>query len=255
MRNENRWACGAGSVERSRSFVRFAVGGGLIAAAFGPTFGVPVLTPIGVNSPSPVADAVFHTIELLWALALACGAYRLGRRVAESKLLVLARTDGLTGLANYRAAMDALRIEVARRMRRGYHFSVLFFDLDGLKQINDSLGHLAGNRAIVRLANAIALNSRTVDTPARLGGDEFCVILPGADEMTAWRVADRVTRALVAGGTAPAVRASVGVALFPRDGVTAEALLGAADRLLYGAKSRRADPSHAVLQPHAGTPA
>jgi diguanylate cyclase (GGDEF)-like protein len=254
MRKKFRWACGVGSFDRSRSFVRFAVGGGLIAAAFGPTFSVPVLTPTGVFSPDSMSNSVLHMLELVWALFLAWGAYRLGMHVAESRLMILARTDGLTGLANYRAAMDALRMEVARRMRRGYHFAVVFFDLDGLKQINDSLGHLAGNRAILRLSNAIAHNSRTVDTPARLGGDEFCVILPGADEQEAWRVADRITRSLAASGSAPVVRASAGVAVYPRDGVTAEALLGAADRLLYGAKARNAVPRAVIALP-SGTPA
>jgi diguanylate cyclase (GGDEF)-like protein len=366
----NRWACGVGTVGRTRSFVRFAVGGGLIAAALGPAFGVPVLTLIGVNPPDPgyslgtvlgwwigdgvstlaLAPAILLGVQggstapavaardrgevVMLAAALALSflvlltptsllgeahypvevvcippllwtAYRFGpraaalavvaltivanagtdaglgpfavgavgtevgsrtalnaflavnaattlvlamvtaeRRAAESKLLVLARTDGLTGLANYRAAMDALENEVQRRLRRGNSFAVLFFDLDGLKQINDTHGHLAGNRAIVRLANAIAVNCRAIDTPARIGGDEFCVILPGADEVMAWHVADRITRALAAGGGLGApgssgVRACAGVAMYPRDGATAEDLLGAADNVLYGAKKAR----------------
>jgi diguanylate cyclase (GGDEF)-like protein len=182
------------------------------------------------------------------------------RREAEAQLVSLARTDGLTGLANYRTIIESLQREVARGMRRGNGFAVIFLDLDDLKGINDTRGHIAGNRAIIRLANAIAVNCRAIDVPARIGGDEFCVVLPGADEPTAWQVVDRIQRALEAPGVSGvagtiSVRASAGVAMYPRDGATAEDLLGAADVQLYGAKSRRAVAPRAPGLMRAGAPA
>lgn len=370
----NRWACGAGALGRSRSFVRFAIGGGLIAAALGPALGVPALALVDRLPDGPswnlafrwwlgdsVSTIVLAPALLLWrspgqdpgasrhlsesvALAAAAGlcwvvafggllpegmaryplevlavppllwaAYRYGprvaaltiaglvvavvvgtaaghgpfvlpsapdarlvmqvftgvtvvttlalatvtaeRRIAEGRLLQLVRTDGLTGLTNYRGAIDALQAEVSRGLRHGDGFAVLFLDLDGLKEINDSLGHLTGNRALLRLARAIELNSRSIDVASRLGGDEFCIILPGADALTATQVAERITRTLDADRSYPRVRASVGVAVFPHDGSTAEELLGTADTLLYGAKARRATSPRAPGLLRAGTPA
>jgi diguanylate cyclase (GGDEF)-like protein len=160
-------------------------------------------------------------------------------RQAEALVRQMAVTDSLTGLVNYRRFMQELESEIARSSRTGRTFAILFIDLDHLKQINDSFGHLAGSRAICRVAEALRRCSRHIDTPARIGGDEFAVILPETRETTAHELLDRITAALAVDRGELSISVSAGAAEHPRDGATAEALLGTADALLYAAKAQR----------------
>jgi diguanylate cyclase (GGDEF)-like protein len=162
------------------------------------------------------------------------------RRQVEDRLRELSVRDPLTGLANYRELMDVLEAEIRRSQRTERSFAFLFLDVDGLKDINDRRGHLVGSRALCRVAEALRATCRTVDTPARYGGDEFAVLLPETGEAAALQVARRFSDRLAADPEPPAVSASVGVAVYPRDGQTAEALLGFADRALYQARATRA---------------
>jgi diguanylate cyclase (GGDEF)-like protein len=164
------------------------------------------------------------------------------RRRAEEQIRQMALTDPLTGLANYREFMQALESEIARSSRTGRSFAILFLDLDRLKQINDTAGHLAGSQAICRVADAIRGSCRSVDTSARIGGDEFAVILPETEVESAHELLGRINAVLATDPREPVVSVSAGVAEHPRDGATAEALLGTADTLLYGAKGRRHTP-------------
>lgn len=151
----------------------------------------------------------------------------------------LAVTDPLTGLANHRQLVQALEAEIKRSRRTGQPLAVVLLDLDGLKQINDRHGHLAGSLAIRRVAEALLGSCRATDTAARFGGDEFALVLPETGEAAAWHVARGVADRLATDAEKPNLSISVGVAVYPGHGETVEALLNAADVALYETKERR----------------
>ena len=146
--------------------------------------------------------------------------------------------DPLTGLANYRKLVDELDVEIKRYSRTGRSFAILLLDLDGLKTINDTHGHLSGNQALCRLARVLRVHSRDIDTAARHGGDEFALILPEAEREAARQVAQRISDGLADDGEQPTLSVSIGVAVCPENGDKVEILLGAADRDLYEMKRR-----------------
>ena len=150
-----------------------------------------------------------------------------------------ATTDSLTGLANLGWFNRVLEREIQRSDRTGRTFAVLMMDMDDLKTINDHYGHAVGNRSLCRLAEVLRTNCRVLDTAARYGGDEFVLILPETREAAAWHVAHRVSDQLAAGREQPPLTVSIGVAVFPEDGRSAEELLNKADRALYETKRRR----------------
>jgi diguanylate cyclase (GGDEF)-like protein len=163
-----------------------------------------------------------------------------GTLLDNSRLFVqvqhLAISDPLTGLANYRHLIDVLEAEIERSGRTGREFSVLLLDLDGLKSINDRFGHLVGSRALLRLAEVLGVHSRSVDTPARYGGDEFALVMPETGSQAARRVAGRIRERLASQTEEPKISVSIGVAVYPSSGATAERLLMAADEALYAMK-------------------
>ena len=158
------------------------------------------------------------------------------QRASEDHLRHLAATDALTGLANYRKLSEALETEIKRSDRTRRAFAVLMFDLDGMKQINDRHGHLAGNRALCRLADVFRLSCRSIDTPARYGGDEFAMILPETPARDAALVGKRICERLSNDGEEPLLSLSMGIAVYPEDGATIDTLFHAADRALYEMK-------------------
>jgi diguanylate cyclase (GGDEF)-like protein len=155
---------------------------------------------------------------------------------AEERVRHLAVSDPLTGLANHRQMVEALETEIKRFGRNERPFVVLLLDLDGLKKINDALGHIVGSRALCRLADMLRLYSREMDTAARYGGDEFVLILPETDAEAARLVAQRISRRLAEDGEEPKISVSIGMAVYPQDGETVNEILGAADRDLYREK-------------------
>jgi diguanylate cyclase (GGDEF)-like protein/PAS domain S-box-containing protein len=158
------------------------------------------------------------------------------QRVSEDNLRQLAATDALTGLGNYRRFSEALEREIKRSDRTRRTFAVLVFDLDGMKQINDKFGHLAGNRALCRLADIFRFSCRSIDTAVRYGGDEFAIVLPETGAKDANQVGHRICERLANDREEPRLSVSVGIAVDPEDGTTVETLMQAADRALYKMK-------------------
>jgi len=150
----------------------------------------------------------------------------------------LAVSDSLTGLANYRRLLSVIEAELDRSRRTQRPFSVVLFDMDGLKAINDQYGHLTGSRALVRLGKILRNHCRAIDTAARYGGDEFAIVFPEADADIATRIVNRIHEKMSSEGEAPPFSASAGTASYPADGDTPEKLLAAADRALYRMKHR-----------------
>jgi diguanylate cyclase (GGDEF)-like protein len=189
-----------------------------------------------VAAPPPALPAAFVVPASLGVL-LALRA-RLERERDAMRRFAL--RDPLTGLANRRALDERLGYEIARHTRHGEHFAVVALDLDGFKAVNDRFGHDAGDELLCDAAHALVGAVRAQDTVVRLGGDEFCVLAPQTDADHAEHLVARVCEAL-AGVTAglTGLSASVGIAVFPADGTTPEALLAAADQAAIASKRRR----------------
>jgi diguanylate cyclase (GGDEF)-like protein/PAS domain S-box-containing protein len=158
------------------------------------------------------------------------------QRALEDHLRRQAAKDPLTGLANYRRLVEVLDGEIKRSQRTGREFGVLLFDLDGLKEINDFHGHLIGSHALCRVADALVMGCREIDTPARFGGDEFALVLPETNADSANFVARRICESIANDGGEPKVSASVGVAIYPTDGERIDSLMSAADAAMYRMK-------------------
>jgi diguanylate cyclase (GGDEF)-like protein/PAS domain S-box-containing protein len=165
------------------------------------------------------------------------------RKLTEERLLHDALHDGLTGLANRALFMDRLGHAVERaRRHRDYAFAVFFLDLDRFKLVNDSLGHLAGDRLLVEVGRRLKACLRAGDTVARLGGDEFTILLDDMkDAGDALRMAERAQAQLAMpfdlDGHEVFVSASVGIALSAMDYSRPEDILRDANTAMHGAKS------------------
>lgn len=161
------------------------------------------------------------------------------QRKLEDHLRQQAATDALTGLANYRHLVKVMDGEIKRSERTSREFAVLFLDLNGLKQINDTFGHVVGNHALCRLADILGNSTRDLDTVARFGGDEFAIMLPETGAEAAAHMGRRICSSLANDGGQPQLSVSTGIAVYPKDGKTIETLVSAADTALYATKSRR----------------
>jgi diguanylate cyclase (GGDEF)-like protein len=153
-----------------------------------------------------------------------------------------AKTDGLTGLANRRTFIETLSAEVERAKRYGSKVSMLMIDLDRLKDINDSLGHAAGDAALNRAAEIIRSSVRNSDLPARYGGDEFSVVLVETGLRQAQTLATRLLKAIQKDdvefeGKRIQMTLSIGVGQFDND-ATPEHLIKRVDAALYEAKQQ-----------------
>lgn len=157
-----------------------------------------------------------------------------------SNALEMALTDGLTGLYNRRYLMQHLQVLLGSNPPTSV--ALLMLDVDDFKKVNDELGHAIGDQALKQIAAVLQSNTRAFDSLARYGGEEFVVVMPGASEAEAIIAAERLRRSVEAlildgdPGASRLITISVGVACCNRTGVSAEALLSAADQSLYSAK-------------------
>jgi diguanylate cyclase (GGDEF)-like protein/PAS domain S-box-containing protein len=165
------------------------------------------------------------------------------RRKTEQRIAFLAHHDALTGLANRTALTQKIEEAAARQRRRGEPFSVLLLDLDRFKQVNDTLGHPAGDTLLTEVAARLKGLVRETDSLARLGGDEFAIIQAGeADQRAAASgLAARIIKALgepfeIEGGDI-SIGTSIGIALAPEHATGSDNLLKMADLALYRVKS------------------
>lgn len=178
----------------------------------------------------------------LWLLAYLAGVYASAERRARTRVLELSLSDSLTGLFNRVQLFPRLEQEVQRTRRSGRGFCVLMIDLDGLKAINDSMGHLRGDEVLRGVGRAIAGSIRGVDAAYRYGGDEFLVLLPETEFVGAYVVAEKIREGVEEIGTSLAseeatTSVSIGLVSHPEDGWSTEELMIAADRAMYQAKS------------------
>lgn len=182
------------------------------------------------------ADLAQRLTEAVGAIQSVAVAGLVDRQVHE--LESLANTDPLTGLANRRALHDRLLEALAVFKRYETPFALLVLDVDGLKRINDSQGHKAGDRALVAVSLAMRRTLRATDTPARIGGDEFCVLAPNQDAAAAEPLARRIAEAVETEADGESgVGVSIGVVSCPQHGSDIDALLDTADQAMYRAKA------------------
>jgi diguanylate cyclase (GGDEF)-like protein len=190
-------------------------------------------------------DRLLPSRSRLEALALFAGQAEMAIVSAQQleQLRVLADQDPLTGLPNRRAFMRELEAEVERARRYGHPLTLAIGDVDRFKQINDTLGHPAGDRALCAVADTLRAGLRSNDGAFRLGGDEFALLLPETTRDDAIEVVRRLDAAFRA--NAPerftGLQMSVGVATLLDDDVDAERLIRQADAALYEHKRRGAD--------------
>ncbi len=204
------------------------------------------------SDPERVADAAERLALAVGSIQTAAVEEVTSRRSRE--LESQANTDSLTGLYNLRYLQRVMEQLVSYHQRYEHPFAILLLDVDGLKRINDSHGHAAGDRLLVQVAMAVRRAVRTVDTPARIGGDEFIVLAPHQSAESAGILGERLATAVereAAPPEGPSVGVSIGVVACPEHGTEAAPLMELADQAMYRAKA--SGTSVALAEPTADT--
>jgi diguanylate cyclase (GGDEF)-like protein/PAS domain S-box-containing protein len=212
---------------------------------------VAALNVFGCDPDRRLGEEERQTLELL-AGALSSAVSRAAEFDAKRRLIAQSELneyqalhDGLTGLANRTLFRDRIELAIKAARRDGKHLAVALMDLDRFKEVNDSLGHAAGDALLVELGQRLQGSLRDSDTVARLGGDEFGLLLPGVDLpkdvlVAIERVRTAIARPAVVEGLPLVVEGSIGIAVFPDDGDDVETLVQRADVAMYHAKEKNA---------------
>lgn len=163
------------------------------------------------------------------------------RKANEARIQQLAYYDALTGLPNRTLFIDRLQQEIRKSNRNHSHMSLMFIDLDRFKEINDTLGHDIGDQLLIEAAKRLKSCVRESDTVARLGGDEFTIISSGlleitAEEMIVQNILAALAQPFLLNNETVYLSASIGITIYPNDGLTIEDLLKNADQSMYAAK-------------------
>ncbi|CAH1904935.1 putative Diguanylate cyclase [Candidatus Nitrotoga sp. HW29] len=163
------------------------------------------------------------------------------RKAAEERMVYIAQHDFLTGLPNRMMLHDRLTQAIAHAEREQRKVAVMFLDLDRFKAINDTLGHLTGDKLLQIVADRINSVARTSDTVSRLGGDEFAIMMPYIENtddiaMIALKLLASIAGPCVIDDNEIEVTTSIGISVFPEDGVDSESLIAHADAAMYQAK-------------------
>jgi diguanylate cyclase (GGDEF)-like protein len=195
----------------------------------------------GVGLAVMIAIVGLSLAALLAALVLVWS-----RHERMQELAMQASQDPLTGLKNRRRFEEDLRAELARSHRYGVAGALLMLDLDHFKQVNDTLGHPAGDRVLAEIAAVLRARARETDVLARIGGDEFAIVLPRCEPAEAEAVGAEITVAIrermSAEPEVPPITASVGIATFGvGERLSYETVLGRADAAMYAAKGSGRD--------------
>jgi len=194
-----------------------------------------ILIDAGLVSLGAVAAALWEINEVLVALTLLPLALAY-RSLAIPGLVEATRIEPKTGLYNMRHFQSVLSQELQRAGRFDRPLALLMIDVDHLREVNTTRGHLAGDRALKAVASSLQRATREYDVSARFGGDEFCVVLPETDLEGALVVAERIRSFVERSSADPKVTVSVGVAAHRGGATTADALVALADRAAYRAK-------------------
>ncbi len=181
------------------------------------------------------------------------------RKLEEARMRRMAHEDALTGLPNRVLLGDRLRQAIRAASRDGHKVALIYFDLDEFKPVNDTYGHAAGDRLLQLVARRLRAGLREADTLARVGGDEFVLLLPRCDALPdARKVAENIlfqlNQPFEDGELVHRISGSLGIALFPDDGMDAEELLRAADLAMYEAKSQGRNRVMGASGAHDGAP-
>lgn len=188
--------------------------------------------------------------ELIFAVARDVTA----RMATEERMQKLAYFDSLTELANRSNFMEQLNREIAQAQRQESRLAIFYIDLDGFKDVNDSMGHEAGDYLLQQVARRLRSQLRGSDFAARLGGDEFCILIKELSgdysaPATAQRILQEISDPVDLGARTVTPRASIGIAYYPDDGENSNSLLKAADSAMYSAKFA-GKHRYACYQPH-----
>ncbi len=200
--------------------------------SFGETVGVLCLESSKVNAFHPGDIPALESVADICANAVQNARY-------VQRMRQMAYADGLTGIFNRRQFETRIAEEIERTSRYQHNMSVIMFDIDHFKRLNDEFGHLLGDDVLRQVSNVLGQNLRKADVPCRFGGDEFAVIVPEANGEEAFAVADKLRKVIsqiLFPGVPRAVTITAGVASYPANGKTRDELVKAADEALYAGK-------------------